>query len=156
MENIVLRKAEINDLEALKQLFFETVSTICSADYDALQIKVWSDGIKNENRWNAIIMNQVVIIAQQNEKIVGFITLDNNSIDLLYVHKDHQRLGVAFELYKTIEQFAKQQGQKELESDVSITAKPFFEKMGFEIVNEQTVLLQGIELSNFKMAKQLV
>lgn len=38
-------------------------------------------------------------------------------------------------------------------SEVSITAKPFFEKWGFRIVTQQTIIRKGIELTNFKMER---
>jgi putative acetyltransferase len=41
-------------------------------------------------------------------------------------------------------------------ADVSITAKPFFEKIGFKIIQEQHVKLNGIELTNYKMEKSIV
>lgn len=45
--------------------------------------------------------------------------------------------------------------EAELTADVSITARPFFEKVGFRIVNRQTVVKQDIELMNYKMTRQL-
>lgn len=43
----------------------------------------------------------------------------------------------------------------QIEADVSITAKQFFERKGFEVVQQQTVVRQGVELTNFKMKKSL-
>jgi putative acetyltransferase len=36
-------------------------------------------------------------------------------------------------------------------SEVSITAKPFFEKWGFRTITQQTIVRKDIELKNFKM-----
>lgn len=40
-------------------------------------------------------------------------------------------------------------------AEVSITAKPFFEKWGFKIVTQQTIERKGIELINFKMEREI-
>jgi putative acetyltransferase len=36
-------------------------------------------------------------------------------------------------------------------SDVSITAKPFFERQGFVVIKQQTVNLRGVDLDNYLM-----
>ena len=40
-----------------------------------------------------------------------------------------------------------------LQTDASITAKPFFEKHGFKTVQQQTVKIKDVELINYKMEK---
>ena len=39
-------------------------------------------------------------------------------------------------------------------SEVSITARPFFEKQGFAVLAEQKIVRNGIELTNFKMERK--
>ncbi|HBV14092.1 GNAT family N-acetyltransferase [Chryseobacterium carnipullorum] len=58
-------------------------------------------------------------------------------------------------MYTFIEQEAILRKQKILTADVSKTAKPFFEKMGFKMIREQTVDVKGIGLTNYKMEKEL-
>jgi putative acetyltransferase len=72
-------------------------------------------------------------------------------LDFMYVSKDHQGMGIGTKLYKVLEQFARSNGFSKITSDVSITAKPFFEKQGFNILQQQQVLIDGIELINYKM-----
>ena len=40
---------------------------------------------------------------------------------------------------------------KRIYAEVSITAKPFFERMGFVVVKEQVVNIKGFELTNYLM-----
>lgn len=155
--HITLRKGQISDLGELQQLFVDTISTVCSADYNPEQIKVWTSSVENKDRWEKIITDQFVLVAQKVNEIVGFASLDKGDyIDLFYVHKDHQQQGIAKKLYEAIEAEAKRQGQTALTSDVSITAKPFFGKVGFRVVNDQTVVRHDVELTNYKMEKQLI
>ena len=153
---ITIRKGHLDDLPELQQLFVDTISNVCQADYDSKQINAWTSTVENENRWQDILINQFVLVAQDKEKITGFCTLDKgNYIDLLYVHKDYQGQGIALKLYTDIEKEAKRQGQTELTSDVSVTARPFFKKVGFKVTKTQTVKLKDTELTNYKMTKKI-
>lgn len=155
----IIRKGELRDLAELQKLFLETITEICKADYNEDQIDAWiSDTKNNENkqRWINILTKQFVLVAQIKNDIIGFITLENgNYIDLLYVHKNHQRKGIANSLYANIENEARQMNQLFLTSDVSKTARPLFEKVGFELIKEQIVVRKNVELTNYKMKKQL-
>jgi putative acetyltransferase len=155
-KQIILRFGKLDDLSELQQLFVDTVSAICRADYNDEQIKAWISGIENTERWQGILTQQYVLVAEDKQGIVGFGSLDKgNYIDMLYVHKDRQKQGIAYQLYTKIEKEAKRQKQTFLTSDVSLTAKSFFEKMGFNTISQQTVVKQEIELINFKMTKRL-
>jgi putative acetyltransferase len=74
-------------------------------------------------------------------------------LDLLYVHKDFQNMGVAKRLLQKIIDTAIAIGITRLETHASITAKPFFEKHYFKTVQLQTVRIKDIELTNFKMER---
>ncbi|MBN8702558.1 MAG: GNAT family N-acetyltransferase [Bacteroidetes bacterium] len=152
-----IRKGQLTDLIELQQLFVETVRTVCKVNYNRHQIDVWAASVDNKLRWLAIIEQQFLLVACHQEKIVGFCSLTQlGCIDMLYVHKDWQRRGVAAQLYSAIEKEAKQNGHKRLISEVSITAKPFFERVGFSIETEQTVVRNEVELTNYKMVKGLM
>lgn len=156
MHNLEIRQGRLPDLPELQQLFVETITTVCSADYDGRQIQVWTSSVTNQQRWLDIIHQQYILIAVDQEKIVGFCSLDKgNYVDFLYVHKDYQGQGIAKKLYADIEDEAIRLGKTQLSSDVSKTARPFFEKMGFRVVTEQTVERQGVELTNYKMEKSI-
>ncbi|UWX60698.1 GNAT family N-acetyltransferase [Chryseobacterium oranimense] len=152
---MIIRKGNSTDLAEMKRLFTETITSVCKKDYDNDQISAWKSGAGNEERWNNVIENQLVLIAEINEQIAGFCTMDGNYIDLLFVHKNFQRQGIAKKLYTFIEQEARYQKQKFLTAYASKTAKPFFENMGFKILKEQTVNVKGIDLINYKMEKIL-
>ena len=159
IDNLTYRIAQLDDLKEIQKLFLDTINEICKADYNNDQIEAWTLETKNnlnQKRWQDAITKQFVIVAQKEGEIVGFITLDSgNYIDFLYVHKDYQRQGIANKLYKEIENEAKRLLQTFLTSDVSKTARPFFKKVGFEVLKEQTVMRQGVELTNYKMKKKL-
>lgn len=156
---ISIRQGQLADLQELQKLFVDTVTTICKTDYDKDQIEAWVSDTKNNanrQRWQDTLTKQFVLVAQHDNKIVGFATLDNgNYIDFLYVHKDYQRQGIANRLYADIENEAKRQRQTILASDVSKTARPFFERQKFKVVAEQALNKKSVILTNYKMTKTL-
>jgi putative acetyltransferase len=155
-----LRKATISDLKEMQELYIETIKHVCKDDYNSAQINAWISGVDNTERWIEVINTQFVLLAIIQNKIAGFGTLkDGNYIDFFYIHKEYQRRGIADKILTELELEAKKYsnalGQKNITSDISITAKPFFEKKGFIVKAEQRNIRLGVELINYKMEKDL-
>jgi putative acetyltransferase len=74
-------------------------------------------------------------------------------IDHFYCHLDYQGKGVGKALMRALMDKGEQTGIQRYYSHVSITAKPFFEHFGFEIVKQQSVEVRGAALTNFMMEK---
>lgn len=154
------RKATISDLKEMQELYIETIKHVCKDDYNPAQIDAWISGVDNTERWIEVINTQFVLLAIIQNKIAGFGTLkDGNYIDFFYVHKEYQRQGIADKILTELELEAKRypdtSEQKTITSDVSITAKSFFEKKGFIVKAEQRNIRLGVELINYKMEKDL-
>jgi putative acetyltransferase len=88
--------------------------------------------------------------------IVGFGELEaNGHIDCFYCHKNYQGCGVGKQIYRAIETKAVKLSLNRLFVEVSITAKPFFQRMGFSIVQKQEVTCRGETFVNYVMEKSL-
>ena len=60
----------------------------------------------------------------------------------------------AYRLYNAVEEKAHNLGATILSTEASETAKPFFKRQGWSVIEEQTVVKQGgVPLTNFKMQK---
>ncbi|WP_321345078.1 GNAT family N-acetyltransferase [uncultured Draconibacterium sp.] len=153
--SIKINTAKHNDLEGILTLFVETINTVCAKDYSPEQRAVWTAGAQYPERMEKKLETQYFLVARIAEKLVGFASLENNYLDFLFVHKDFQGLGIAKQLYDTLLQKANETNVKTLTSNVSLTARPFFEKMGFEVICKQDNLTRGVNLNNFKMEKRL-
>lgn len=153
-EKISFRNATIADLDEMKKLYVDTIQSVCSADYTTDQRNAWAASVTKTERWLDIIETQFAVLALADKKITGFATLkDGNYIDFFYVHKEHQKQGIAKLLLTQLENRAKQLGISVITSDISKTARPFFEKNGFTVLAEQRNIRQGQELINYKMTK---
>jgi len=153
---IVIRHVKISDLAEMQEMFVNTISAICKYDYSADQIRVWTATIENSQRWIDKLTSQYFRIAELENKIVGYASLEHNDyLDFLYVHKDYQRMGIANSLYAEIEEEAIKRKATILNSDVSETARPFFEKKGFNVMTPQKNIIKDVEIINYKMMKRL-
>ena len=87
---------------------------------------------------------------------VGFCDLESDGyLNRGYVHKAYQGKGIGKALLSVREAKAKELGLERLYSNVSVTAKPFYLRQGFKIVQEQTRELNGELFTQFRMEKIL-
>lgn len=133
-------------------LFQLSVRQIASRDYSEEQINSWID--VNPEHWQSK-MESNTLLAIYNKQVVGLIKCDQGYIDLLFVHPNFVRKGIAKMLYNEIEQDIRWKKIEKIEANVSLTAKPFFLKMGFELITQQKVIVRQTEFINFKMQKRL-
>ena len=147
---MILRRYRDEDCNAVSKLFYETVHTVNAKDYTAEQLCAWAHGEDSLQAKHKALMSQHTVIAEIDGKIVGFGSIDKfGCLDMLFVHKDFQRQGIATAICDELE--AKFSVVK---TYASITAKPFFEKRGYSVMKEQSVERQGIFLTNYRMEKK--
>lgn len=80
----------------------------------------------------SIINDQTVVTAKCDQVLVGFATLDGNYIDMLFVHMDYQRQGIAQGLYEILEQIALTKGVSSIYSHVSKNSSRLLTKTQFK------------------------
>jgi putative acetyltransferase len=152
-----IRRATPADLEKILLLFRQTIETINAADYNTEQVKAWSAGALKKKKWLQKINEQYFLVAEQHEDIIGFASITGKGyLDFLFVGKDHQRKNIASDLCTQLELYAARKAISSISSDVSITARPFFEKRGFYLIKKQEVQIDGVALTNYKMEKSLI
>ncbi len=152
-----IRRATSDDIPTLKILYRDTIQAVCAADYNGKQIEAWSSTAERTDSFAKRIETQYFIVAvSESDEIVGFASFEEpDYLDLMYVHKDFQFQGVGNSLLAAIQEKAAEVDATKIMSDVSITAKPFFEKYGFRVVKKQTVQIGDVELTNYKMEKEI-
>jgi putative acetyltransferase len=154
--DVITRKADSNDLPEILELFVDCVHIVCKKDYEKDQRAAWASAANSSKWWLDKIDNQYFIVAEKANRIIGFTALaGNDTVDLLYVHKDFQNIGIASLLLNSILDRVKIAGCYKLRAEVSKTARPFFEKKGFSDATEQTKIIQGIAIETYQMLKIL-
>lgn len=133
-----------------------SITRVCVRDYTPEQIAGWARQSQDAVRQDVRFRNSVTWVALRGDRVVGYINLGAEGyIDSLYVHADAQKQGAATALLAALEENAAANNLARLHSEVSITARPFFEKRGFSVVTPQTVTVDGIPYDNFRMEKLL-
>lgn len=142
MTSYTLRPYRADDCGAIARLFYDTVHTVNAKDYNDRQLNVWATGKVDIAQWDASFRAHHTLVAvDAADTVVGFADMDETGyLDRLYVHRRHQREGIASALTAALERSALEQGSRQFITHASITAKPFFEKAGYVAVRENTVL----------------
>lgn len=154
---MLIRRYQPEDLVQIVRLFYETVHTVNRKDYSAEQVRVWA-GKKDRLLDRAEFFDRLyTLVAVEGGQIAGYGNIDSTGyLDHLFVHKDYQRKNVATMLCDELEKQALLQGTPLVTVHASITAKPFFEQRGYQVLKQQQVLVEGIALTNYVMEKQLM
>jgi len=152
-----IRPATVSDIPEMTELYKNTILTVNRKDYSAEEVEEWASCGNDIRHLCESFAEQYYIVAENDKgKIVGFASInDTGYMHTLFVHKDFQHQGIATLLYRAIEKHAKEKGVEKITSEVSITARPFFEKQGFVVDEEQKRKANKLFLTNYKMIKQL-
>jgi N-acetylglutamate synthase-like GNAT family acetyltransferase len=137
-------------------LFYDTVHGINIRDYSQEQVDAWAPKERDYEHWKERLSSRVTQVAEEDGVIAGFAEFEpSGHIDCFYCRQDFIGHGVGALLFKAIEARAKELGAVKLFAEVSITARPFFEKRGFQIIKEQEVNVRGISMKNYVMEKAI-
>ena len=156
-EDFTIREAQQSDAVALKELFQNTVLVINRRDYSQSEVEDWASCGDNLSEIEDMIKTHYFIVAvNQRSQIVGFSSITPQGyLHSMFVHKDFQGKGIATMLLEEIERYAITSGIMRITSEVSLTARPFFEKRGYIVEEEQKRKANQLSLTNFWMAKRL-
>lgn len=153
---IEIRLFETRDAEQIARLFHETVREVNICDYSSNQVRAWAPDDLYFRNWVEVCSNRFTYVADNEGTIAGFGELEpNGHIDCFYCHKNYQRYGVGRQIYQAIEAKAVELSVSRLFTEASITAKPFFQRMGFSVDKEQQVTRRGETFINYAMEKFL-
>lgn len=151
-----IRSYRAADCPLLAQLFYDTVHTVNARDYSPAQLAVWATGSVDLAAWNRSFLQHHTLVAIDAGQIVGFGDMDQNGfLDRLYVHHAFQRRGVARAILQQLEEQAKARGVTRFTTHASITARPFFERFGYVVLQRNEVVRAGISLTNYTMEKRI-
>ncbi|PEC23183.1 GNAT family N-acetyltransferase [Bacillus cereus] len=153
-KGIIIRTFQKGDLEQVLQLFYETVHTVNAKDYNLLQLQAWAPERLDRESWLQSLEKNISYVADNNGLIVGFGDYnDEQYIDRLFTHKDYQGKGIASYILQKLEEEAVNLQHRDIYTEASITAKPFFERKGYICIKEQKKQHNGQFFINYVMKK---
>lgn len=151
------RKLESKDIPEMQNLFCSTELNVNLRDYTAEEVADWASCGESLEKWETLLSKNYFVGAFNAQNImVGFSSMNADGyLHSMFVHKDWQGRGVATQLLSEIERLARQYGATEITSEVSLTARSFFENNGYSVIKIQKRLANKLELTNFAMRKIL-
>ena len=153
---ISIRTFKSSDVPEIAQLFHDTIRHVNIKDYSEEQVIAWAPDDLYFRDWETKCSGMYTIVAEENGFITGFAELAATGyIDCFYCHKDYQGQGIGSSLFVTLQKKATDLGLHKVYAEVSITAKPFFEKMGFSVIEMESEMVRGQLLAYYRMQKIL-
>ena len=153
---IEIRDYRDADGAELTAIFQRAVREIARKDYSPVQVAAWAPDAPDTAVFAARRSAKPTFVAEYDGKLAGFTDLDDDGhIDMFYVNPDFQRRRVASALLRFLITRGMKDGRKRLFSEVSITARPVFERHGFKVLAYQTVETNGQTLGNYRMERLL-
>ncbi|MET0154697.1 MAG: GNAT family N-acetyltransferase [Rickettsiales bacterium] len=153
---ITLRPFIPSDINAVNDVFTQAVRIRTAPHYSDEQRRAWAPDRHDKSARIAKCLRCATRLAVIETRVVGFVSAEaNGHIDMLYVRPEHTKKGVGGILLAWAEDYAAGEGAQRFFAEVSITARPFFEKKGFFAVKEQKVELNGVIFINYEMIKRM-
>ncbi|MBB2959932.1 GNAT family N-acetyltransferase [Methylobacterium sp. R2-1] len=149
---VAVRPYSPADLDAVIGIYHSAIRETAAADYMPAQIEAWSQ--VDRVTWAAGRQAGCCWVAWIDGEAAGFADLEPcGHLDMLYVRPAHGRQGVARALIQAVEATATAHGVSTLQTEASLTARPFFEAAGFRVVVEETVKRNGQSFRRYRMRK---
>jgi len=154
---VTVRDFRADDSAVTLSVFLDAITVTASANYSPEQIAAWSaPHDRSVTEWGLSRASTNTIVAIVDGSIAGFSDVDNDGyIHMMFVAPEFGRRGVARALLEEVESRARTLGVTVLSTNASITARPFFERHGFQAVATQHPTLRGVSLINYRMVRSL-
>jgi len=152
-----IRPLEEKDIHDMQNLFRSTVLNVNIKDYTKEEVEDWASCGDDIEHWKEILFNNQFIGAfDKQDNLIGYSSMNKRGyMHSMFVHPDWQGKGIATLLLSEVEKIARQYEVIEITSEVSKTARPFFEHKGYVVEYEQKQQANRLKLTNYKMKKVL-
>jgi putative acetyltransferase len=154
---LTIRRARQEDKEAIWRVHEGAIRGTCASHYSREVIEAWAGRLRPEKYAEAIDRYEF-FVAEEDGRVVGFGELgaEAGAIQGLYVSPEVKGQGVGWRLLRTLEERARAHGLKSLRLTSSLNAVAFYERAGFEAVEElKEAVSPGVERASVRMFKEL-
>ena len=143
MNAVNIRLARPDEAELLLQIHHASVQGLCAGQYDAKQIAHWFDG-RDASMYTQGIAQQRLWLACAPDP-VGFIEVDEHSIDKLFVLPQAAGLGVGKALLLHGLLALQAEGRQTVDIEATLTGVAFYQKHGFRILEQAQSKHGGVD-----------
>ena len=161
---------QANDRPQLLRLIGQTIAVLGPQAYTADQVAVWGQASQRHLSQEPDPLTQGITLVAHPPNLgtinsaigskirgaIGFGQLQPlDRVAMLYIAAEWVGQGVGKALYRQLETIAQSQGVTQLRTEASHLARPFFQAQGFEVQQQEWVVLGGMEIDRFVMLKAL-
>ncbi len=151
----LLNWATPTDYDDLGDIVFDAVRNGPSK-YTGAQRAAWVPVRRGGEEWAARLEGQVIVIARDDTRAVGFMTLaPQGYIDFAFIRPEAQGTGLFRRLFDMIEDKARSQNEPRLWTHASLMAEGAFAAVGFAVVERQVAPIGTQNLDRAMMEKAL-
>ena len=155
---VTIRGYDPRDAAGLADVFFRSVRQVALSGYTAAQVAAWAPEPRTA-QWahgEASDGRLVLVAADEDDRPVAYIDLEpDGHIDRLFCAPEAAGQGIASRLCDAVEAAAREQGIRNLFTEASELARRVFERKGFAVVQRQDLVIRGVAMHNYRMAKAL-
>ncbi len=150
---LVVRRYEAQDAAATHEVFHAAVRRTAVSRYTPAQVQVWAPQEVDLEDWARRRGAAWTVVAVDGGRIVGFADLtDAGEMDMLFVHPDHARRGIATALVAEVVREAAERGVHRVDVHASRVLQPLLERLGFVLDQDHPDnRLKGQVLANATM-----
>lgn len=124
--------------------------------YTEAQRAAWTPDPPSGPQWAARLRDQDIIVAEQDGKAVGFVTLaEGGYVDFAFIRPEAQHSGLFRALITHVESRAVEKGEPLLWTHASLMAEPAFARLGFTVRKRERVRIGDQDLDRCEMVKPL-
>src|SRR5580692_3883510 len=158
---IIVRPVQPEDARLVLEVHNASVRGLAAKDYPPVVIEHWARLPITDlsvERFLANPDNEIRLVAELNGVIVGIgaLIVENNELRACYVLPSATRKGVGSAIVHEIERIALENGVTSLQMNSSVTAEPFYQALGYEVLEYgEHTLSSGQRMACVKMRKFL-
>ena len=156
MSELIIRPFQLGDESGICDAHIASIKELCSKDYPSKAIEIWSNRGPDKYLDSIERYGEKFWVAEIDNEIIGFAGWVQNCMRGFYMHPKVTRKGYGRKLFQAAEQdMLKNSDTEYCEITSTITAKPFYEAMGFKVIepSKHTLNDGATTLDVWKMRK---
>ena len=156
----IVRKWQLGEELRIGKIYHDAVHGLTGDHYSEQQRHAWATPIEGDaawaEKWRKRCERKNPWVAVVDGEVVGFMEFDpDGHIDCTYVSPSHAGKGHMSAIMDRIFEEAHQTNLTRLYAEVSITARPFFERHGFRVVRDNPHEVRSVPILNYIMERWL-
>jgi putative acetyltransferase len=154
---MTVRRATVDDADAICELHVRSIRVLCAADYTAEQVEAWAGPKTAESYVRAMTDGgeTMSVAVDDAGRVAGFVAFKGAEIYGLYVAPESVGRGAGTTLLATAEDAMRAAGVAHVRFRSTLTAVTFYTRHGYQCGGDAVSRMGGVEIPCVWMSKTL-